>query len=1551
MESKKINQLATAVSPSTSDLAIIGDPVTGVSKKITWLQVSTLIGTAANLQQVTDNGATTTNPVTIGGLTISGLSTGVLKSDSGVISSVPFGAANGVATLAGDGKVPSSQLPSYVDDVFEVANYAALPATGETGKLYITLDNNKVYRWSGSVYVEVAANSAVWGSITGTLSNQTDLQNALNAKVPTSRTITINGTSYDLSANRTWSVGTLTSVAVAAGVDASALNITGSPLTGTGGTINIGFSGTTLQYVDGTGGLKTFPTSLPPTGAAGGDLSGTYPNPNVDRIHGIDMQSGTPTASDVWVYGGSPAKWQHQMLHSNQVTEDGNLFYTDARARASVSATTPLSYNNTTGVFSIQVATSTQNGYLASADWSTFNNKQAALGGTGFVKITGSTISYDNSTYYLASNPSGYITLASLSAGAGISYSNITGVISSTITQYTDALARAAISSSATGLTYTSATGVFSLTAGYSIPTTAKQTEWDTAYTNRITSLTTTGSSGAATLVSNTLNVPTYTLSGLGGQPLDADLTAIAALAGTSGFLKKTAADTWALDTNTYLTGNQTITLSGDVTGSGATAITTTIGAGKVTNAMLAGSIDLTTKVTGLLPDGNIASAATWNAKQAAITLTTTGTSGVATFISNTLNIPNYTYTLPTASTSVLGGVKVDGTTITINGSGVISGANTYSLPIATSSILGGVKIGSGVSVDVNGVISVSTNYQAPLNGTGFVKASGTTITYDNTTYATDSLVVHKAGTETITGFKTFNAPIGGGSGDFTNVTSAPLKISSGASDIWRIPHTSTSATQSGVYNYEVGKNVYWGEAADGGDYYFRGRNFKVTDDAVNFSVTTYGLGYLRGNFGIGTTAVNTPFSPTIAMQLGLPANTLSLFTIAGTQGSIYFADGTSSTAVNMGIIEYFHATDYMSFSSGGTEALRLLSDQSAKFLGDVKIENGQVDLILNSTGTTNYSRLFFYDNGTEKGVIQYINSEFSTTSRKNKLELANIGGIDFITTGIFSAPDFQLLTTGAAYFKGSVQAASLGIGGVPLSELYVSTGTIRIDGTNPTLYLRGGATGQKGRIVINHFGYYSYDIVVGDAANGMFSIGRTGETPVFNISSNNRIGIGTTSSNALLQLSSNYGGGTGDYTDITDAPLKIVGLSASTYWRIPHISTSSGISGVYNYQTGKDVYWGEPEDTGNYRFRGRKLIVGDLVTGGGALQVNGDVNINGNFKINGTTIGGGSGSGVTGSGTSGYLTKWTGASTLGNSSVYINGSYVGINTAAASGFLQVNNTSAQTLLYTTTGNLELTSPEDVTSYIRLGAAYGMKGVYSGEDLNLFAANGDMVFRKNNTIQFARFFSNTYNLSIGTSSDLGYRLNVSGDVNITGNYRINGTLLSNGIGGSGTSDYIPRFVSTTGLGNSTIQDNGTYATFTSTTYVALAQNIIWKGTSGTTYDFSMGNGGYGMYILSAAEIDLNAPIGMRYGLIYTFKGNGSSAYNVNILNSGIAADELQMLGGLRLNTQTAGFIPPKMTTTQKNALSSSVKVAGCIVYDTTANLLQCWNGASWNNLW
>jgi hypothetical protein len=63
-------------------------------------------------------------------------------------------------------------------------------------------------------------------------------------------------------------------------------------------------------------------------------------------------------------------------------------------------------------------------------------------------------------------------------------------------------------------------------------------------------------------------------------------------------------------------------------------------------------------------------------------------------------------YVLPTATTSVLGGVRVDGTTITVNGTGVIS-ATQYTLPTASSTVLGGVRVGTGLTIS-NGVLSVT---------------------------------------------------------------------------------------------------------------------------------------------------------------------------------------------------------------------------------------------------------------------------------------------------------------------------------------------------------------------------------------------------------------------------------------------------------------------------------------------------------------------------------------------------------------------------------------------------------------------------------------------------------------------------------------------------------------------------------------------------------------------------------------------------------------------------------------------------------------------------
>lgn len=73
------------------------------------------------------------------------------------IDAATIGQANGVAPLDSGGKVAAGNLPSYVDDVIEVADYASLPGVGETGKIYVTLDANGEYRWSGSMYIQLVA--------------------------------------------------------------------------------------------------------------------------------------------------------------------------------------------------------------------------------------------------------------------------------------------------------------------------------------------------------------------------------------------------------------------------------------------------------------------------------------------------------------------------------------------------------------------------------------------------------------------------------------------------------------------------------------------------------------------------------------------------------------------------------------------------------------------------------------------------------------------------------------------------------------------------------------------------------------------------------------------------------------------------------------------------------------------------------------------------------------------------------------------------------------------------------------------------------------------------------------------------------------------------------------------------------------------------------------------------------------------------------------------------------------------------------------------------
>ena len=85
----------------------------------------------------------------------------VTAAQVGAIATSARGVANGVASLDASGVIPSSQLPSYVDDVLEYDKKASFPTTGETGKIYVDKLTNLTWRWGGTAYVEISPSIAI----------------------------------------------------------------------------------------------------------------------------------------------------------------------------------------------------------------------------------------------------------------------------------------------------------------------------------------------------------------------------------------------------------------------------------------------------------------------------------------------------------------------------------------------------------------------------------------------------------------------------------------------------------------------------------------------------------------------------------------------------------------------------------------------------------------------------------------------------------------------------------------------------------------------------------------------------------------------------------------------------------------------------------------------------------------------------------------------------------------------------------------------------------------------------------------------------------------------------------------------------------------------------------------------------------------------------------------------------------------------------------------------------------------------------------------------
>ena len=379
--------------------------------------------------------------------------TGALTATAGVVSSVPLGTANGVATLGTDGKVPSAQLPTLGSSYKGTWNAATntpyiVDGVGSSGDYYLVSTGGT---WNGIVFV--AGNTVIYS-----------------------------GTIWQRAGGGT---GTVTSVGLSA---PAAFSITGSPITGAG-TLAIAGAGTANDYIKGDGTLGLFSTAAVASITGGASTIATS-NLTVSRALNSDASgkvvANTTTSTELSYLSGVTSNVQTQINGKENtlgytpynatnpdgfITSSASITGTSAGVVKTVSGTNsaelvrgnmadndqfriligatatnagyaeiataddgtePIYVRQYTGVFGTLTRTATLldgsgntsfPGSLSATNFSgsssgtnTGDQTLAGLGGqpqlngTGFVKASGTSITYDNSTYYLASNPSGYIT-------------------------------------------------------------------------------------------------------------------------------------------------------------------------------------------------------------------------------------------------------------------------------------------------------------------------------------------------------------------------------------------------------------------------------------------------------------------------------------------------------------------------------------------------------------------------------------------------------------------------------------------------------------------------------------------------------------------------------------------------------------------------------------------------------------------------------------------------------------------------------------------------------------------------------------------------------------------------------------------------------------------------------------------------------------------------------------------------------------------------------------------------------------------------------------
>ena len=853
----------------------------------------------------------------------------------------------------------------------------------------------------------------------------------------------------------------VTSVAVSRSGDA--LSITGSPIT-TSGTINIGFSGNSGQYIDGSGNLTTFPSIITQaqnlvtevyneTGAtlikgtvvyingghgnlptitkaiATGDttsaqtygvvraditnmnngyvtvfgnldnmdtqaypagtqlyLSSTtagaytsvkqyapahlvyvgivvrsHPTQGVieiriqngfelDELHNVSAQS--PNNGDILQYVSSTSLWTSVAGTTTNIAEGDNLYFTNARARGVLSTNvgSALTYNSTTGRFTLNAATALNDGYLTALDYADFDSKQASLGtGTTSQFLRGDLVwatppmpSLEDLTDVDITSPTNGQLLRwqidhwenwTLPASPVLSVFGRTGIVVATsgdyttdqVTEatnlyYTNARARGSVSVDVgSALTYNSTTGRFSLpaadggVAGY--VTTTDYNYWDSKQDSLGTGTTSQYLRGDLTW-----STPP--------APALEDLTDVIITTPTNGQLLRYTAGNWINFTPTYVS----------LTALSATAplsYNNTTGVFSISQA--------TTSTNGYLSstDWN-----TFNNKQSALTNPVTG-SGTTNYIpkfTGASAIGNSIISESGTTISVSGALTSTGTItgngVSIGASDIRSSSGTLTLGgssevvrlTSTSNVLIGTTTDAGYKLDVSGTgrFSGTLNASGILNTANDVninKADSDSIYTGSQIWLSGTYTGIRSGTDHSFNIDTYNAAGG------TRLNAFKILQSGAATFISSISFPNGSITSSGELALNVSSpGIYtYGRYAgtNGGRIFFNngtGSNLFFGEVATHIYAFT------------GNSSTNTPILSMDGLntRVGINTNTPdTLLTVNGVSGTKSFAliNSSGGTRADFTITEndglYINSNEGATnrniiFQTGGTERMRI---------------------------------------------------------------------------------------------------------------------------------------------------------------------------------------------------------------------------------------------------------------------------------------------------------------------------------------------------------------------------------------------------------------------------------------------------------------------------------------------------------------------------------------------------------------------------------------------------------------------------------------------------